>query len=148
LGVEAGRKTFEERRRWALVRTELARARRNTAAACVLLGALAVFQTLLVCGVPLGRLPGGGQHEVLPTRLRVGSLVSLVIYVLFGWVLAGAEQDSGRHGTLGVATWVIAGFFLLGAAGNLASRSRPERLVMTPIAVVLCGLTVLVAVPG
>lgn len=118
-------------------------------AACVLLGALAVFQALLVFGVPLGRFAWGGQHEVLPTRLRVGSLISLVIYVLVGWVLlARAGQDSGGHGIVGVATWVIAGFFLLGAAGNLASRSRSERLVMTPVAVLLCALTVSVAVQG
>lgn len=118
-------------------------------AACVLLGALAVFQALLVCGLPLGRFAWGGQHEVLPTRLRVGSLAAMVIYVLIGWVvLARAGQGGGGHGILGVATWVIAGFFLLGAAGNMASRSRSERLVMTPVALVLCALTVVVAVLG
>ena len=115
-------------------------------AACVLLGALAVFQALLVCGAPLGRFAWGGQHDVLPTRLRVGSLVSLVIYVILGWViLARAGQDGGGHGLLAVATWVIAGYFLLGVALNLASRSRIERIVMTPVALVLCALTVVVA---
>jgi hypothetical protein len=118
-------------------------------AACVLLGALAVFQALLVLGLPLGRFAWGGQHEVLPTRLRVGSLVSLVIYVLIGWVLLGrAGQDGGSHGILGVMTWVIAGFFLLGTAGNLASRSRSERFVMSPVAALLCALTVVVALQG
>jgi hypothetical protein len=58
----------------------------------------------------------------------------MLIYVLIG-----------GHGIVGVATWVIAGFFLLGAAGNLASRSRPERFVMTPVAALLCALTVVVA---
>jgi hypothetical protein len=115
-------------------------------AACVLLGALAVFQVLLVCGAPLGRFAWGGQLEVLPTRLRAGSVVSVVIYVVIGWVLlARVGQVSGGHGSLGVTTWVIAGFFGLGAAGNLASRSRSERFVMTPVAVLLCVLTVVVA---
>lgn len=105
-----------------------------------------MFQVLLACGVPLGRFAWGGQHEVLPTRLRVGSLVSVVAYVVIGWVLLGRSgQDGGGHGLVGVATWVIAGFFLLGAAGNLASRSRSERVVMTPVAVLLCALTVVVA---
>jgi hypothetical protein len=108
-----------------------------------------VFQALLVCGLPLGRFAWGGQQAVLPTRLRVGSLVSMFIYVLIGGVVvARAGQDSGGDGILGVATWVIAGFFLLGAAGNLASRSRPERFVMTPVAVLLCALTVVVAAAG
>ena len=74
------------------------------------------------------------------------SLVSVVIYVLIGWViLMRAGQANGGHGVVAVATWVIAGFFLLGAAGNLASRSRSERLVMTPVALVLFALSVVVA---
>ena len=39
-----------------------------------------------------------------------------------------------------VATWTAAGYFLLGIGVNLASRSRPERMVMTPMCVVLCVL--------
>ena len=108
-----------------------------------------MFQALLVCGVPLGRFAWGGQHDVLPTRLRVGSLVAIVVYVILGWViLARAGQDGGGHGFLRVATWAIAGFFLLGAAGNLASKSRSERIVMTPFAALLCALTVAVALQG
>ena len=108
-----------------------------------------MFQALLVCGLPLGRFAWGGQHEVLPGRLRVGSLLSVLIYIVIGWLLlARAGQEGDGHGVLGVAAWVIAGFFLLGAAGNLASRSRPERFVMTPVAVLLGALTVVVALQG
>ena len=114
--------------------------------ACVLLGALAVFQALLAAGAPIGRFAWGGRHDALPTRLLAGSLLSLVIYVLIGWVILARDgQASGGHGIIGVATWAIAGFFLLGAAGNLASRSRSERLVMTPFAFALCALTVIVS---
>ena len=118
-------------------------------AACVLLGALAVLQALLACRFPLGRFAWGGQHEILPTRLRVGSVVAVVVYVGIGWVvLARAGLLGGGQGTVRVVTWVIAGYFLLGAAGNLASRSRSERVVMTPVAVVLCALTATVAALG
>lgn len=61
---------------------------------------------------------------------------------------AGQLGSGSGHGVLRVATWVIAGYFLVGAAGNLASRSRNERLVMTPFCVVLCALTVVVAAQG
>lgn len=122
-------------------------------ATCVLLGVLAVFQALLACRAPLGRFAWGGQHEVLPTRLRVGSLAAILAYGAIGWaVLARAGQlgsgSGSGHGVLRVATWVIAGYFLVGAAGNLASRSRSERLVMAPVCVVLCALTVVVAAQG
>ena len=114
-------------------------------AACLLLAGLVVFQVLLVCGVPLGRFAWGGQQDVLPSRLRVGSAVAIVVYVVVGWVLV-ARAAQGAGGILGVVTWVVAGFFLLGTAGNLVSRSLPERLVMTPVAFALCALTVVVAI--
>ena len=114
-------------------------------AACLLLAGLVVFQVLLVCGLPLGRFAWGGQQDVLPSRLRVGSAVASVVYVVVGWVLV-ARAAQGAGGILGVVTWVVAGFFLLGTAGNLVSRSLPERLVMTPVAFALCALTVAVAI--
>jgi hypothetical protein len=116
-------------------------------AACLLLAGLVVFQVLLVCGLPLGRFAWGGQQDVLPSRLRVGSAVASVVYVVVGWVLV-ARTAQGAGGILGVVTWVVAGFFLLGTAGNLVSRSLPERLVMTPVAFALCALTVVVAIQG
>ena len=48
----------------------------------VILAALAVFQLALALGAPLGRFAWGGQHRVLPTGLRVGSLVSIVVYAV------------------------------------------------------------------
>jgi hypothetical protein len=114
-------------------------------AACLLLAGLVVFQVLLVCGLPLGRFAWGGQQDVLPSRLRVGSAVASVVYVVVGWVLV-ARTAQGAGGILGVVTWVVAGFFLLGTAGNLVSRSLPERLVMTPVAFALCALSVVVAI--
>jgi hypothetical protein len=44
-----------------------------------------------------------------------------------------------------VAVWVLTAYFGLGVVMNAASRSRPERLVMTPVALVLCGACLLVA---
>jgi hypothetical protein len=38
---------------------------------CLLLAGLAIFQTLLIAGLPFGRLAFGGQNRVLPTKLRL-----------------------------------------------------------------------------
>ena len=115
---------------------------------CVLLAALAVFQAVLALGAPLGQFAWGGRHRVLPRPLRVGSLASIVIYALLAAiVLARADLLSTGVPTpvLRVAAWVVAGYFLLGTAMNLASRSKPERSVMSPVVALLCGLTVVVA---
>jgi hypothetical protein len=116
--------------------------------ACLVLGALAVFQVLLVLGAPLGRFAWGGQHRVLPTPLRAGSVVSIVIYALLATVvLARADLVSLAvpAGVVRTATWVVVTYLLLGAALNLASRSKPERAVMSPVTAVLCALYAVVA---
>ncbi|SOE00969.1 hypothetical protein [Blastococcus haudaquaticus] len=107
--------------------------------AVAVLGCLAVFQLLLVAGAPLGRFAWGGQHAVLPTGLRIGSVVSLAIYAVVALLVlqAAGVLDVLPEGMVGVAMWVLTGYFVLGVALNLASRSRPERMVMTPVALVL-----------
>ena len=49
-------------------------------------------------------------------------------------------------GVVRAAIWVVAGYFLLGVAVNLASRSKPERAVMSPLSAVLCALCAVVAI--
>lgn len=115
---------------------------------CVLLAALAVFQALLAVGAPLGRFAWGGRHRVLPRPLRVGSLVSKAVYALIASI-ALARADLLSTGVpdraVRIAAWVVAGYFLLGIGMNLASPSKPERAVMSPVVALLCGLSVVVA---
>jgi hypothetical protein len=105
----------------------------------VLLGCLAVFQLLLVTGAPLGRFAWGGQHVVLPPRLRIGSGISIALYAVFALLMLQAAGAFAvlPHGLAGVAIWVLTAYFALGVAMNAGSRSRPERLVMTPTVLVL-----------
>src|SRR4051812_13588241 len=92
-----------------------------------LLAALAVFQSLLAAGLPLGRFAWGGQNEVLPASLRVGSVVSIVVYAFFAvLVLQAAGVISALpDGFAEVAIWVLTGYFVLGIGMNAISRSRP-----------------------
>jgi hypothetical protein len=114
----------------------------------VLLGGLAVFQALLAAGLPLGRFAWGGQNEVLPARLRIGSVVSIGLYAAFAvLILQAAEvEDVLPDGVADVAIWVLAGYFALGIAMNAVSRSRPERLVMTPVVALLAICCLVLAV--
>jgi hypothetical protein len=115
--------------------------------ASVLLAGLAVFQVLLAAGRPLGRFAWGGQNEVLPAGLRVGSVVSICLYAFFAVLLltAAGVLTGLPEGFVRVSVWVLTAYFGLGVVMNAASRSRPERLVMTPVALVLCGACLLVA---
>ena len=112
-----------------------------------LLAALAVFQLALIGGAPLGRFAWGGQHVVLPARLRIGSAVSIAVYGVVALLLLRA---AGAHsvlsdGVVDVAMWVLTGYFALGVVLNAISRSRPERLVMTPVALALAVVCLVLA---
>ncbi|MEV5042063.1 hypothetical protein [Microbacterium sp. LMI1x-1-1.1] len=113
----------------------------------VILALLAIFQIALALGAPLGRFASGGQHRVLPARLRIGSLVSVGIYALIAvlaWdrvraidVLPGVVAQVGM--------WVVFAYFVLGTLMNALSRSKPERFTMVPVTIALAVLSFLVA---
>lgn len=113
----------------------------------LVLGCLALFQVALAAGAPWGRLAWGGQHVVLPPALRVGSAVSVLLYAAIALVVLAAADGAGPlPGGVGeVGIWVLVGYFTLGVGMNAISRSRPERLVMTPVAAVLAGVCLVLA---
>ncbi|EHK88788.1 hypothetical protein ACQPZU_14985 [Saccharomonospora azurea] len=115
------------------------------AVAFTILIALAILQVLLIAGRPLGSLGWGGRHRVLPTRLRVASGISIVLYGLFALLLlsrAGVLPGADASPVV-VGTWLLFAFCAISVVMNGLSRSRPERLVQTPASVVL-ALAVLV----
>ena len=116
--------------------------------ACTILAGLAVFQAALVCGAPLGRLAWGGQHNVLPANLRAGSAVSIALYIVFGYVAlakAGILPSVGNESVMSVVAWVLTGYFALGVLMNAISRSKPERAVMAPAALLLAAAYLVLA---
>jgi uncharacterized membrane protein SirB2 len=114
----------------------------------VLMGALAIFQATLILGAPLGHFAWGGQHRVLPRRLRIGSAVAIVLYGLFALILmmrAGLLAPWPDMSWIMPASWIILAYLALGVVMNAISRSLPERLTMTPLITALLGLTLIVA---
>jgi hypothetical protein len=116
---------------------------------CVVLGLLAVFQLLLIAGLPLGRFAWGGQHDVLPRTLRIGSVVSILLYVLFALVVLDASKLTDVFTSemfVSIGIWVLTAYFALGVLMNGISRSKPERFTMAPVSLVLAGLSLIVAI--
>jgi hypothetical protein len=115
--------------------------------ACLILAALAVFQAALIAGRPIGRFAWGGQHEVLPRNLRIGSAVSILFYAVFAIVILerAGLADMLPDAVAEVGTWVLTAYFTLGILMNGISRSKPERNLMTPVCLVLAGLCLVVA---
>jgi hypothetical protein len=114
--------------------------------ATLVLMALSVVQLAAAAGRPVGRLVWGGQHEVLPLGLRIGSAASIVLYA--GMAAMLIARGAGGEGALVVVAWALFGYFVLGAVVNAVSRSRLERTVMTPACAVLAGCALIVALGG
>jgi hypothetical protein len=113
----------------------------------IILAVLAIFQAALALGAPIGRYAWGGQHRVLPLRLRIGSVASILIYaliVVIAFDRLGAIDVFPEPFSV-IAMWVIFGYFTLGIFMNGISRSKPERNVMTPVCIVLSVLSLFIA---
>lgn len=113
-----------------------------------LIALLALFQLALAFGVPWGAFAWGGQHPgTLPTGYRIASAASILIY---GFIAALALDRTGLievfPGAFSpVGMWVVFGYLSLGVLMNAISRSKPERYTMTPVAVALAVLALLIA---
>ncbi|HEY8295132.1 MAG TPA: hypothetical protein VIG41_07315 [Micrococcaceae bacterium] len=85
----------------------------------------------------------GGQHRVLPAKLRIGSAASIATYALFAYAAlakAGMVPPLVSETFTSISMWVLTAYFTLGIILNAISRSKPERLVMTPTVLVLASL--------
>ncbi|TKJ34590.1 hypothetical protein [Blastococcus sp. CCUG 61487] len=116
-------------------------------AGVVVLGCLAVFQALLVAGAPLGRFAWGGGHVVLPVILRIGSAASIGLYAFVALLVlqAAGAVDVFPAGVVDIGIWVLTAYFAIGVAMNAVSRSRAERMVMTPVALALAVICLVLA---
>lgn len=109
----------------------------------ILFVAIAVFQVLLSLGYPLGEFAMGGYYKVLPKKLRIVSVFNALILLFMGFVFL--QHTTVLQGfdfiSTNIFVWVITIFLGLNTLANLISRSRKERLIMTPlsgVAFILC----------
>ena len=109
---------------------------------------LAAFQIALAAGVPWGHFAWGGQHRVLPRRLRIGSLFSVAIYALIALLVLDrvGQIDVLPDLFARIAMWVVFAYFVIGIVMNALSKSRPERSVMVPVTIVLAAAALVIAV--
>ncbi|WP_107773757.1 hypothetical protein [Nocardioides sediminis] len=111
--------------------------------------ALAVFQLLLAAGAPLGEAAWGGTTEGrLPTDLRVGSALSIVVYAVAAALIlrrSGLPVPWVSQPVARIGSWVLVALLVLGALANFASQSPWERFLLGPVTLVLAGSCLVVA---
>ena len=110
---------------------------------------LSVFQIALIAGAPIARFAWGGAHNVLPLKLKMASAISIVLYLVFAvFILSKSNLLSIINNPIlvDVGMWIITAYFILGIGMNAISRSKPERIVMTPVALLLAVSFLLIAI--
>lgn len=113
------------------------------------LGLVSLFQIALIAGAPMGEYAFGGQNPgKLPTKFRIGSVFTLAIYVgIIGHMLAqlGILPKMLPAGLNSAANWAIFGLNLLSLVMNAISRSKKERDMWVPVALLLSVASYFVA---
>ena len=103
--------------------------------AAVLLLLVVAFQAALAAGAPWGAATQGGTNlGVLPDMLRVGSVVTLLVYAALAAV-AGTSwaPANARRRILYIAAFVMVFATML----NIASPSFVERIIWVPVTIAL-----------
>lgn len=111
-----------------------------------------IFQVLFVLGLPLGEYTLGGKYKgKLPVPVRVLSFLSIFVLMFFALVvvnqinLLGMGHQYLTSSVNGTWFYVITGYLAFNTAGNIFSKSRKEKLVMTPLSglLFLCFLFII-----
>ncbi len=109
---------------------------------------LALFQLLLALGAPFGNLAWGGKYRILPIGLRIGSLISVIIFIIAGISVtekAGIINILNQPDVITILLWFFVVLFGLSTIGNIMSKSKWEKRIMTPIAFSIFVLCLIIA---
>ena len=116
----------------------------------ILAGSLVAFQLLLAAGLPFGKMAWGGENAKLSKKLRISSFISSLILVYASVVLlekAGLVNIIDNNTAINISAWIYVFVFGLSTMGNITSKSKYEKIVMTPVAIYLV-VAFLIAIVG
>ena len=114
---------------------------RTAATAATILFALAVIlHVLMAAGIVPITIAWGGRQEILNTGLRVASIASAVVLALMAVVIRRRAGLIGGYPiplTISILSWVTTAYVAFNTLANLTSQSKGEKILFTPITVLL-----------
>ena len=105
----------------------------------VLFGVIATMTVLVACGLPLGEFTMGGQHKILPKKLRVVAAISVAIQIFATIIILQAGGFIYLWLSFKVTKYIcffFAAYLSLNTIMNMISKSRKEKYVMTPLSLI------------
>ena len=115
----------------------------------ILIAFVVAFQLALALGAPWGELAMGGKFPGrLPLRMRIAALVQMVVLLFIALIVltrAGVILDEFLSLSKSVI-WSVVVFSLIGAILNTITPSKKERMLWSPVTIVLLICATYVAV--
>ena len=105
----------------------------------ILFGVIATMTVLVACGLPLGEFTMGGQHKILPKKLRVVAVISVAIQIFAMIIILQAGGFIPLWLSFGATKCIcffFAAYLSLNTIMNMISKSRKEKYVMTPLSLI------------
>ena len=105
----------------------------------VLLFLVVIMSVALIFGAPLGAFTLGGHFKVFPAKLRIVLAVQLLLQVFFAVILlqlGGYMSLWLSHKATKIVGIAFAVYLTLNCFGNMFSKSKKEKIVMTPLSVI------------
>ncbi len=112
------------------------------------LGALAVFHVLVLLGIVPPDIVWGGQAAATPENLFALEIVALIVTILFVVLIAMKLNYFGGgkfRRAVNIGIWILFAYLVLNTLGNLASGVTLEKLLFTPITIILALLALRLA---
>ena len=103
-------------------------------------GVVVIYQLLIVLGVVPITMAWGGRQDELTPGLRIASLVAMVILFLFAVVIrwrAGLLGSREITIMIRILAWIVTAYMALNTLGNLTSQSMGEKILLTPLTLIL-----------
>lgn len=115
----------------------------------IILVLLAIFHVLILFKFVPSGIVWGGQIKDLSTNLVTLELVSLIVTLIFIFIIAakiGYINVGKFKKIINISVRIIFGYFVLNTFGNIASGVAAENLVFAPITILLAILTFRLAI--
>ncbi len=108
--------------------------------ATALFAVASLMQVLIALGVIPITMAWGGRQSQLTDSLQIASLVSASLLLVFAYIIRRRASLAGNpppSTIIKVLAWLITAFMVLNTLGNLTSLSLNEKLLFTPMTLVL-----------
>ena len=111
-------------------------------------GVVIIYQLLIVLGVVPITMAWGGRQDELTLGLRMASIAAMAILILFAMIIrwrAGLMESREISLVIKILAWVVTAYMALNTLGNLTSQSLGEKILLTPLTLILLVTCLLVA---